>query len=98
MNLPGVEDVISDMCCYKLLASLLDVDGMSSVEGEDGENLTIAGRFDKAVAHAIFVYGEAPSTEFGKDDALPQPPMRRKRSPCRALVPITKSAEFATSR
>ena len=62
-------------------AALLNNDGMIQVESESVASLTATGtgaRFDKPCSYAIFIYGEAPATEFGERNeraqAVPKTP------------------------
>ena len=71
-------------------AALLNNDGMIQVESESVASLTATGtgaRFDKPCNYAIFIYGEAPATEFGEMNEKAQ--AASSKTPRGVAVPST---------
>ena len=71
-------------------AALLNNDGMIQVESESVASLTATGtgaRFDKPCNFAIFIYGEAPATEFGERNEEAQ--TASSKTPRGVAVPST---------
>ena len=71
-------------------AALLNNDGMIQVESESVASLTATGtgaRFDKPCNFAIFIYGEAPATEFGERNEKAQ--AASSKTPRGVAVPST---------
>ena len=71
-------------------AALLNNDNMIEVESESVASLSASGtgaRFTKPCSYAIFIYGEAPATEFGERNERAQ--ASASRTPSGAPVPST---------
>ena len=71
-------------------AALLNNDNMIEVESESVASLSASGtgaKFAKPCSYAIFIYGEAPATEFGEKNERAQP--AASRTPRGVPVPAT---------
>eukprot|EP00435_Cladocopium_sp_Y103_P052080 s529_g16.t1 len=61
-------------------AAYLGADGMITVESESVSSMTNVGsKLDRHIAYAIFLYGEAPATEFGEQNEKAQPPLTQQQ-------------------
>lgn len=61
-------------------AALIDGHGVITVESEAVSQMTnVAGKFDRPIAYAIFMYGEAPASEFGENNERAQPPLTQRQ-------------------
>ena len=81
-------------------AALLNNDGMIQVESEFVASLTATGtgaRFDKPCNYAIFIYGEAPATEFGEMNEKAQAASKTPRGVAVPSTPGLPSFEEAES-